>query len=161
ASSGSQFYIVQGTVLSKEELTVDMRKLNDGVGQLLQRDDYDSVREELLSLYNNQQFDAYTQKLMSLRPEVEEKLGIKVEKSYSSQRLEAYTTQGGAPHLDETYTVFGEVIDGFDVIDSIAAQPTGARAIEKPNQDVYMTVEVKEVPKKKITQQFGYEFPVQ
>ncbi|WKN44708.1 peptidylprolyl isomerase [Tunicatimonas pelagia] len=161
ASSGSQFYIVQGTVLSREELTIDMRKLNDGVGQLLQRDNYDSVREELLSLYNSQQFDAYTQKLMSLKPELEEKLGIKVEKSYAPERLEAYTTKGGAPHLDDTYTVFGEVIDGFDVIDSIAAQPTGARAIEKPNQDIYMVVDVEEVSKKKITQQFGYEFPVQ
>lgn len=161
ASSGSQFYIVQGTVLSKEKLTIDMRKLNDGVGELLQRDDYDSVREELLGLYNSQQFDAYTQKLMSLKTDVEEKLGIKVDKSYAPERLEAYTTRGGTPHLDDTYTVFGEVIDGFAVIDSIAAQPTGAKTIEKPNQDIYMTVEVKEVSKKKITQQFGYEFPLQ
>ena len=161
ASSGSQFYIVQGTVLSKEKLTIDMRKLNDGVGELLQRDDYDSVREELLGLYNSQQFDAYTQKLMSLKTDVEEKLGIKVDKSYAPERLEAYTTRGGTPHLDDTYTVFGEVIDGFAVIDSIAAQPTGAKTIEKPNRDIYMTVEVKEVSKKKITQQFGYEFPLQ
>ncbi len=160
-SSGSQFYVVQGTVLPKEKLTIDMQKLNDGVGELLQRDDYAEVRQELLDLYNAQQFDAYTQKLMSLKPEVEEKLGIEVDRNYSAKRLQAYTTQGGAPHLDDTYTVFGEVIDGLSVIDSIAAQPTGARAVEKPNQDIYMVVEVEEVSKKKITQQFGYEFPAQ
>ncbi|MEM9834590.1 MAG: peptidylprolyl isomerase [Bacteroidota bacterium] len=158
-SSGSQFYIVQGTVLSEEKLTIDMRKLNDGVGELLQRDDYDSVREELLGLYNSQQFDTYTKKLMSLKPEVEEKLGIQVDRDYPPERLEAYTTQGGVPHLDDTYTVFGEVIDGFAVIDSIAGQPTGAG--DKPNQDIYMTVEVEEMPKKKITKQFGYHFPTQ
>ncbi|MEM6843377.1 MAG: peptidylprolyl isomerase [Bacteroidota bacterium] len=158
-SSGSQFYIVQGTVLSEEKLTIDMRKLNDGVGELLQRDDYDSVREELLGLYNSQQFDTYTKKLMSLKPEVEEKLGIQVDRDYPPKRLEAYTTQGGVPHLDDTYTVFGEVIDGFAVIDSIAGQPTGAG--DKPNQDIYITVEVEEMPKKKITKQFGYHFPTQ
>ncbi|MGB3589737.1 MAG: peptidylprolyl isomerase [Tunicatimonas sp.] len=160
-SSGSQFYIVQGTVLPKEKLTIDMQKLNDGVGELLQRDDYAEVRQELLDLYNAQQFDEYTQKLMSLKPEVEEKLGIEVDRNYPAERVQAYTTQGGAPHLDDTYTVFGEVIDGLSVIDSIAAQPTGARAVEKPNQDIYMVVEVEEISKKKITQQFGYEFPVQ
>ncbi len=160
-SSGSQFYIVQGTVLPKEKLTINMQKLNDGVGELLQRDDYAEVRQELLDLYNAQQFDEYTQKLMSLKPEVEEKLGIEVDRNYPAERVQAYTTQGGAPHLDDTYTVFGEVIDGLSVIDSIAAQPTGARAVEKPNQDIYMVVEVEEISKKKITQQFGYEFPVQ
>ena len=159
ASSGSQFYIVQGTVLSKEELTIDMKKLNNGVGELLQRDDYAEIKQELLDLYNAQQFEAYTQKLMSLKPEIEEKLGIEVDRDYPSERLQAYTTKGGVPHLDNTYTVFGEVIDGLSVIDSIAAQPTGAR--DQPNQNIYLVVEVEEVPKKKITQQFGYEFPVQ
>ena len=158
-SSGSQFYIVQGTVLSEEELTIDMRKLNEGVGELLQRDDYVEVKEELLGLYEAQEFDAYTQKLLSLKPEVEEKLGVDVDRRYPAERLEAYTTLGGVPHLDDTYTVFGEVVDGLAVIDSIAAQPTGARAVEKPNEDIYMTVEVEELSRKKITQQYGYEFP--
>ncbi len=156
-SSGSQFYIVQGTVLESEELTINMNKLAEGARELVQRDDYAEIRQEMIDLYNAQDFDAYTEKLLSLKPEVEEKLGVEVDRKYPADRLEMYTTVGGVPHLDDTYTVFGEVIDGLSVIDSIAAQPTGAR--DKPQQDIYLTVEVEEMPKKKITKQFGYQYP--
>ncbi|MEM9671729.1 MAG: peptidylprolyl isomerase [Bacteroidota bacterium] len=156
-SSGSQFYIVQGTVLKPENLTINMNKLAEGARELVQRDDYTEIRQEMIDLYNAQEFDTYTEKLLSLKPEVEEKLGVEVDREYPTDRLEAYTTVGGVPHLDDTYTVFGEVLDGFSVIDSIAAQPTGAR--DKPQQDIFLTVEVEEMPKKKITEQFGYQYP--
>lgn len=158
-SSGSQFYIVQGAVLDKEQLTINMNKLSEGVSELVQRDDYAEVRQELLDLYNSQDFDAYTQRMIAMKPEVEEKLGVEVDREYPSERLEAYTTIGGVPHLDDTYTVFGEVVEGLSVIDSIAAQPTGAG--DKPNQNIYMTVEVEEMPKKKITEEFGYQYPAE
>ncbi|NII24032.1 peptidylprolyl isomerase [Pseudoflavitalea sp. X16] len=48
-----------------------------------------------------------------------------------------YKTLGGAPHLDQNYTIFGEVIKGLPVIDSIAAVPTGGRSGgDRPLQDV-------------------------
>lgn len=48
-----------------------------------------------------------------------------------------YKTLGGAPHLDQNYTIFGEVIQGLPVIDSIAAVPTGGRSGgDRPLQDV-------------------------
>ncbi len=48
-----------------------------------------------------------------------------------------YKTLGGSPHLDQNYTIFGEVIAGLNVIDSIAAVPTGGRDnIDRPLQDV-------------------------
>ncbi|MEQ9439846.1 MAG: peptidylprolyl isomerase [Cyclobacteriaceae bacterium] len=158
-SSGSQFYIVQGTVLSEQELTLDMNKLGKGLQELLQRDNYAEVRQELLDLYNASDFDAYTQKMISLKPEVEEMIGIEVDRKYPPDRLQAYTTVGGVPHLDDTYTVFGEVVDGLSIIDSIAMKPTGA--MDKPSQDMYMTVQVEEVAKKKITQMYGYEYPAE
>jgi peptidyl-prolyl cis-trans isomerase B (cyclophilin B) len=43
-------------------------------------------------------------------------------------------------HLDGAYTVFGETIDGFDVIDEIVAQPRDAR--NNPNEKIEMTVEI-------------------
>ena len=156
-SSGSQFYIVQGTVMEPEELTINMNKLAEGARELVQRDDYAEIRQEMVDLYDAQDFDAYTEKLLSLKPEVEEKLGVEVDRKYPVERLEAYTTVGGVPHLDDTYTVFGEVIDGLSVIDSIAAQPTGARDV--PRQDIYLTVEIEKMSKKKITKQFGYQYP--
>ncbi len=89
ASSGSQFYIVEGT------------KMN---GQTLQS------------------FAA--------------KSGIK----YTPEQMKTYETVGGTPHLDGSYTVFGEVIDGFDVIDKIAAVKTGPG--DKPLKDVKMNIKI-------------------
>lgn len=47
-----------------------------------------------------------------------------------------YTTQGGTPHLDGGYTVFGELESGWDVLDKIAAVKTGPG--DRPVQDVRM-----------------------
>ena len=91
ASSGSQFYIVQGKVLSEQELNM------------------------YASNYNL---------------------------NFTSEELDVYTTVGGAPHLDGEYTVFGEVIDGFDVIDAIASVNTDKAG--KPLQPITMTIEIVE-----------------
>lgn len=47
-----------------------------------------------------------------------------------------YKTIGGTPHLDQNYTVFGEVIKGIEVIDSISAVPTSGRPSDRPLEDV-------------------------
>ena len=46
-------------------------------------------------------------------------------KVFSARQRQAYQTVGGTPHLDGDYTVFGEVIEGLDVVDKIAAVETG------------------------------------
>ncbi len=57
-----------------------------------------------------------------------------------------YTTQGGTPHLDGGYTVFGELITGFDVLDKIAATKTNS--VDRPLEDVRMKMFVLSEPKK-------------
>ena len=156
ASSGSQFYIVQGQTFSEDELVTDMEKLTTAVQQLVQFVDYTDVRDELVALYESGDYEGYTERMLSLKPAVEEKLDVNVDRDYSKERIQVYTQVGGVPHLDDTYTVFGQVIDGLSVIDSIAAQPTG-RA-DKPVEDIFMTVSVEELPKKKITQRYGYMY---
>jgi cyclophilin family peptidyl-prolyl cis-trans isomerase len=47
-----------------------------------------------------------------------------------------YKTLGGAPHLDQNYTVFGEVVKGLEVVDSIAATPTGGPPLDRPSNEV-------------------------
>ena len=57
---------------------------------------------------------------------------------FSKEQREAYTSVGGTPFLDYEYTVFGEVIEGMEVVDNIAAVKTGAG--DKPVEDITMTI---------------------
>lgn len=53
---------------------------------------------------------------------------------FSDEQIESYTTTGGTPHLDDNYTVFGEVFEGLDIIDKIAAEQTDPR--NRPVNDI-------------------------
>jgi peptidyl-prolyl cis-trans isomerase B (cyclophilin B) len=61
---------------------------------------------------------------------------------FTKEEREVYKTIGGTPHLDGGYTVFGEVLDGFDVIDKIANVPTDRR--DQPLEPVTMSIEILE-----------------
>lgn len=89
ASSGCQFYVVQGKILTDQEL--DALDRNRTV-------------------------------------------------KYTEEQRKIYKTIGGTAFLDNNYTVYGEVIEGMDVIDKIAAVKT--KPGDRPVQDVKMTVKV-------------------
>jgi peptidyl-prolyl cis-trans isomerase B (cyclophilin B) len=59
---------------------------------------------------------------------------------YTPEQIEAYKTGGGAPHLDGNYTVFGQLVEGFDVLDRIAGSPCDNQA--RPLADVRMWMRV-------------------
>lgn len=59
---------------------------------------------------------------------------------YTEEQYKTYETIGGTPHLDMDYTVFGEVTEGLDVIDKIAAVEKDKR--DRPVKDIKMTIKV-------------------
>lgn len=86
------------------------------------------------------------------------RLGDNVNPSRESSGSQFYIVHNpqGTPHLDQKYTVFGQVIAGHEVIDKIANQVTDRR--DRPVDDVRMTVKVEKMPKKKIAKLYGYEY---
>ena len=156
-SSGCQFYVVQGKIWSEEELTTDLNKLTNAVATLIRIPEYDSLGQELISAYNAGDFDRYNELLLSCKPLVEKRLGQDVSQYVKPERLQGYTTIGGAPWLDDQYTVFGQVIQGLEVVDKIAAVQTNPQD-NKPFEDIFMDVDVEEMPRKKITKLYGIEY---
>jgi peptidyl-prolyl cis-trans isomerase B (cyclophilin B) len=157
ASSGSQFYIVQGRTYTREELTTDPKKYNDALRQFFSKPENKLYQDSLNLFYRNNDATGFENYIKSLKPVVEQQLGIKVDKEIPEEVVAAYGSAGGAPHLDGEYTVFGKVIKGLEVIDKIAALPIGEA--HRPLDDVRMSVTVEELPVKKIEKLYGYQYP--
>ena len=132
-SSGSQFYIVQGRVFNNNDMDmVAENSLQSKRMTELQRYIYAPENEKILKKIQYYQAARmsyrYDSIIRSLDPIILEKIGPDAKPTFTEKQLEVYTTLGGAPHLDGGYTVFGEVIEGLDVLDSICG-------VERNNYD--------------------------
>ncbi len=154
-SSGCQFYIVDGSIFTKEELSTDIQSLHEGIQLLFMEPEYSDLKDKFLKVQNDRK---ETQKLaMQFKNVVKEKFDISTSIDILPEKLEAYSSLGGSPHLDGEYTVFGRVVEGLDVIDKIAAVKTGQA--NKPIEDIQMKVSLEMVKKDFITKTYGYQYP--
>jgi peptidyl-prolyl cis-trans isomerase B (cyclophilin B) len=159
ASSGSQFYVVQGTVLSGDaanDLRFDQAKMNQALQQFVTKPENQNLRDSLGKLYQSGNIEAFKKKIFALAPEIEKATGIKVTKDVAPEMAKIYSTIGGTPFLDGEYTVFGEVIKGIEVLDKIVALKRDGS--DRPLEDVRMFISVEELSKKKITKLYGYQY---
>lgn len=70
----------------------------------------------------------------TLIAQAEEQVANEPEFRFTPEQVKAYTTVGGTPHLDGEYTVFGEVLEGMDIVDKIQRVKTDRS--DRPEDDV-------------------------
>ena len=132
-SSGSQFYVVTGRVYTPDML--------DG----MKKRQADQRKQQIFNDFAMQHIDSIramqSRNDMAGLEALQNELIAKTEAQYATapfeftpEQVEAYTTIGGTPHLDGQYTVFGEVVQGYETINKIQNVETGAH--DRPRTDV-------------------------
>lgn len=130
-SSGTQFYIVQGVKFTDEGLNQSEQRINGSIKQNL----FNKLLKETadsISLSGKTISAGEIQEIASVK--MFEYLTKTKEYKIPDDQRTIYKSIGGTPRLDGTYTVFGEVIEGLDIIDKIASVQTDAS--DKPLTDV-------------------------
>lgn len=146
-SSGSQFYIVDGRTYEKKELDqieqrMNMQKKNKIFRQIIQEEEYSHIKKTYDSLRQAQDREAFNKFIQEeVEPLINKKLEEEGKFDLSEKQRRIYREIGGAPHLDGNYTVFGEVYEGLNVIDSIAAVKTTSQG-NRPVKDIIMEMEM-------------------
>lgn len=162
ASSGSQFYIVQGQKMDAQNITsmeqnVQFQKKNMHLREVLYKPEYKNLLQTVMDKQKAndiQWLGSFFETADTLIQK--EKPDYKPFK-FTEEQKQKYTEVGGAPHLDGEYTVFGKVIKGLEVIDKIAEQPKDGA--DRPLEDIRMVVTVEEMSKNKIEKDYGYQYP--
>ena len=139
-SSGSQFYIIQGELFSPGKLdTLETMKNSRAKNELL-KENFAKANNELSEFRKNQDQEGFNLCIVEIREKVDSIFESRPQFKFSDAQKEAYTTIGGYPSLDGDYTVFGEVIEGLEVLDKIAAVETDPN--NRPVNDVRMQVKL-------------------
>ena len=133
-SSGCQFYIVTGRKFSEAQMINMENQMNearlDTVFQAL-------ARKHMKEIYKMRKANDM-EGLMELQDSLENQARKEVAKEpalkFTPEQIKAYTTVGGTPHLDGNYTVFGEVVDGMNVVAEIETAKTNRQ--DRPTQDI-------------------------
>lgn len=138
----SQFYIVQGKKYDHKELDIIEKQINVPIRKAIQRKYYTPEKKAILDeLRKQNKVEEFRKIANKIKQDIAFEWNYNNEKIFmSDEKREAYTQQGGIHHLDKEYTVFGEVIEGFDVIDKIAALPTDSS--DRPLTDVKIKVRI-------------------
>lgn len=140
-SDMSQFFIVQGKVYRSGELDTLERIANQNIRKKALDEYYRPVRVELQMLKKDNPRE-FNKRVAAINAKIDSVIrATPGHLLFTEAQREAYTTVGGCHYLDGTYTIFGELTEGFDVLDVIANQPKDKN--DRPTKDIrIISVEV-------------------
>lgn len=145
ASSGSQFYIIIGSPVNDETLNQNEHQITEIkktelIDKYLQKPENASIIPTLNEYKEKGNKDGFESLVAKIYSDLDSSFKKIDTVFYTTQQREEYLLHGGSPHLDNEYTIFGEVVEGFDVIDKIAIVETNDD--DRPKEDIRMTITI-------------------
>lgn len=149
ASSASQFYIVVGKKRNMEDLKKYEDRINKATyancGRLfLLSEEGQTLKKQYNRLKDSNQTDSAQIVNNKIEEIIKNKSNLLKPYAFNPTQIEQYTNIGGTPHLDGSYTVFGEVIEGMEVVEWIQKVKTDKR--DRPIEDVRIKVKMIKEP---------------
>jgi peptidylprolyl isomerase len=139
-SSGCQFYIVTGKVYKPAEL----KKIEQSVNSNRENSIFEELVSKNVDAIKKLRLDHDRNGLLKLQDKLvkDAKLLTAAEPKFqlTPEQIKTYTTIGGTPFLDNQYSVYGEVIEGMEIVDTIEKAKTDTN--DRPQEDIMMTVNV-------------------
>ncbi len=134
ASSGCQFYIVQGHLFSNAELDALERKKERTLVDKFYKEKMKSDKAYASKVRLEKNPDKAMVLRDSVMKDIRDTLRLNPTYKFTEKQRADYTTIGGTPHLDGEYTVFGQVVEGLDVVEKISKTKTGK--FDRPIENV-------------------------
>ena len=133
-SSGCQFYIVTGKVYNDSTLLGMESQMNENKINVIFNTLAQKHMKEIYKMRKENDENGLYELQEKLFAQAQEEAAKQPEFHFTPEQVEAYTTVGGTPHLDGEYTVFGEVVEGMDIVDKIQQVKTDRS--DRPEEDV-------------------------
>ena len=141
-SSGSQFYIVWGQTYNAGQMKQLSKQLEMQAQQQIFNQLVAENRSKIMELRRNRDQEGLMELQNDLVAQTQAIAAEQPSQGLTEAQQQLYSTMGGTPHLDGQYTVFGEVIEGLDVVGNI--QETATRPGDRPKEDIFMNISIVE-----------------